>query len=140
MYSSRASTLANGSSHDHVAPYCRLWLPKPSRRFAQTFYPRGSVRVCSSISFVRCEDCLIVSQSRSIGLNVLGYQSYPLQRCHPVCGHEGSSHLFSILALRDERSSLLQYTTRQPIMMLGFYLLAFSRSPSRKKEHKLCFS
>ena len=35
-----------------------------------------------------------------MGLNVLGYESHLLQRCHPVnaCGHEGPSHLSPILA------------------------------------------
>ena len=35
-------------------------------------------------------------------LNVLGCQSHQLQRCLPVnaCGHEGSSHLSPVLALR----------------------------------------
>ena len=38
---------------------------------------------------------LFVSRLRPMikGLNVLGYQSHVLQRCHPTCGHEASSHL-----------------------------------------------
>ena len=38
---------------------------------------------------------LSVSRLRPMikGLNVLGYQSYVLQRCHSTCGHEASSHL-----------------------------------------------
>ena len=40
-----------------------------------------------------------VSHLRPMALNVLGYQSHPLQRCHPACGHEGSSHLSPVLAL-----------------------------------------
>ena len=37
---------------------------------------------------------LFVSRLRPMmkGLNVLGYQSHVLQRCHPTCGHEASSH------------------------------------------------
>ena len=30
---------------------------------------------------------------RPIYLNVLGYPSHVLQRCHPACGHEASSYL-----------------------------------------------
>ena len=30
---------------------------------------------------------------------IRGYQSHLLQRCHPACGHEGSSHRSSVLAL-----------------------------------------
>ena len=52
--------------------------------------------------------CLFVSHLlivlRPMGLSVLGYQSHLLQRCHPVtvnaCGHEGSSHLSPVPALR----------------------------------------
>ena len=47
-----------------------------------------------------------------MGFNVLGYQSHLLQRCHPACGHEGSSHLSPVLTLRffyrDASSALLQ--------------------------------
>ena len=28
-----------------------------------------------------------------MSLNVLGYPSHLLQRCHPLCGHEGSPYL-----------------------------------------------
>ena len=34
-----------------------------------------------------------------MGFNVLDYQSHPLQRCHPACGYEGSSHLFPFFAI-----------------------------------------
>ena len=43
---------------------------------------------------------LFVSHLRPMGLNVLGYQSHVLQRCHPIYGHKGYSHLSSVLALR----------------------------------------
>ena len=33
-----------------------------------------------------------------MSLNVLGYQSHLLQRCHSVCDREGSSHLSPVLA------------------------------------------
>ena len=57
--------------------------------------------------------CLFVSHLRPMGLNVLGYQSGLLQRCHPVCSREGFSHLSPVLALciffyRDASSALLQ--------------------------------
>ena len=43
--------------------------------------------------------CACVSHLRPMGLNVLGYQSHLLQRCHPTYDHEESSHLSSVLAL-----------------------------------------
>ena len=36
---------------------------------------------------------IFISCLRPIGLNVLGYQSHVLQRCHPTFGHEASCHL-----------------------------------------------
>ena len=44
------------------------------------------------------EFILSVSHLRPMGLNVLGYQSHLLQRCHPACGHYGYSHLSPVLA------------------------------------------
>ena len=38
----------------------------------------------------RIELCLTCGR---LGLDVLGYQSHQLQRCHPARGHEGSSYL-----------------------------------------------
>ena len=71
-----------------------------------------------------------------MGPNVQDYQSSLLQRCHPACGHEGSSHLSPVLALQFfiamQVNTLL--TVRQP--MVDFYLLTFSRFPLRKKKHK----
>ena len=52
---------------------------------------------------------MCVSHSRPMGVNVLGYQSQLLQRCHPVCGHEGSSHLSPVLALRFFIAMHVQY-------------------------------
>ena len=43
--------------------------------------------------------CLFVSHVWPMGLNVLGYQSHLLQRCHPACGHEGYFHLSPVFAL-----------------------------------------
>ena len=40
------------------------------------------------------------SPLQPMGLNMLGYQSHLLQRYHPACGHEESSHLSPVLALR----------------------------------------
>ena len=31
--------------------------------------------------------CFFVSHLRLMALNVLNYQSHPLQRCNPACGH-----------------------------------------------------
>ena len=51
----------------------------------------------SHTSYVRgARACLLCI----LGLNLLGYQSHLLQRCHPACGHEGSSHIYPVLALR----------------------------------------
>ena len=58
---------------------------------------------------------------------------------HPTCGHQGSSHLSLVHALRFlSRCKFSTLTTRQP--MVEFYLLTFPRFPSRKKEHKSYFS
>ena len=43
--------------------------------------------------------CFCLYITWSMGLNVLAYQSYVLQYCHPACGHEGYSHLSPVLAL-----------------------------------------
>ena len=55
---------------------------------------------------------LFVSHLPPIGLNVLGYRSHLLQRCHPACGHEGSSHLSPVPRLMnfycDVSTALLQ--------------------------------
>ena len=56
---------------------------------------------------------VFVSHLWPIGLNVLGcYQSRPLRRYPPACGHKGSSHLPQVFALcfiyRDSSSALLQ--------------------------------
>ena len=84
--------------------------------------------ICLSICVV------VVSHLRPMGLNVLGYQFHLLQHCHPVCGHEGYSHLSSrfspyVFLSRCKFSTL---TTRQSTVEL--YLLAFSRVPLRKPE------
>ena len=57
--------------------------------------------------------CLVfVSHLWSMGLNVLGYQSRPLQRYHPACCHKGPSRLSQVHALmifyRGANSALLQ--------------------------------
>ena len=70
------------------------------------------------------------------GLNVLGYQSHLVQRRHPACGHQRSSHLSPVLTFdflsRSKRSTI---TIRQP--MVEFYLLTFSRFQLRKTEEKV---
>ena len=38
-------------------------------------------------------DFVQVSHLRATGINMLGYRSHVLQRCHPVCGLEGHYHL-----------------------------------------------
>ena len=43
---------------------------------------------------------LFVSHLEPIDLNVLGYLSHLLLRCHLACGYEGSSHLAPVLAIR----------------------------------------
>ena len=73
-----------------------------------------------------------------MGLNVLGYQSYLLQRCHPVSACMVTKDLptsprfspYDFLSRREFSTP----TTWQP--MVEFYLLTFSRFPPRKKEHK----
>ena len=54
--------------------------------------------VSSSISFVLF--VLFVSYLQPMGISVLDYQSHLLQHCHLAYGHEGSSHLSPVLALR----------------------------------------
>ena len=70
-----------------------------------------------------------------MGLNVLGYQSHLLQRCHPACGHlriflshPGCRLCFIVIACK--YSTL---ATRQPMVEID--LLTFSRFLLRKKEH-----
>ena len=66
------------------------------------------VIMCDTDRLIVCLFCLFVSHLWRMGLNVLGYQSHLLQRCHhhPVivtvnaCGHEGYFHLSPVLALR----------------------------------------
>ena len=69
-----------------------------------------------------------------MGLNVLGYKSHLQQRCHPACGHEGSSHLSPVLAssifLSRRKFSVL--TTRQPLVQFSateakIQILVFAR-------------
>ena len=74
-----------------------------------------------------------------MGLNVLGYQSHLMQRCHPACGHEGSSHptRFSPYDFFS-RCKFRTVTTHQP--MAEFYLLKFSRFLLRTPEYKFWFS
>ena len=43
---------------------------------------------------------VFISDLRPMDLNVLGYQSNLLKRCHPACGHETSSHLSPVLPSR----------------------------------------
>ena len=43
--------------------------------------------------------CFVCTSLPGDGSNVLGYQSHPLQRYLPACGHEGSSQLSPVLAL-----------------------------------------
>ena len=60
-----------------------------------------------------------------MGLNVLGYQFYLLQRYHTVCGREESSHPSPVITLQFlSRCKFRTLTTRQP--MVEFKLLAFS--------------
>ena len=82
--------------------------------------------------------CLFVSYLRPMGLDELGYQSHLLQRCDPVCGHEGSSYLNPALALSIlSRCKFSILTIRQP--MAGFYFLTFSSFPLRKPEYNFGF-
>ena len=58
-------------------------------------------RIVYDRSFCTLVFCfLFVFQLHPMDLKVLGYQSHLLQRCHPACGHEGSSHLSPVLDLR----------------------------------------
>ena len=43
---------------------------------------------------------LFVSHLRPMGLNVLGYQSQQLSRCHPACGNYESFLLSSVLTYK----------------------------------------
>ena len=52
---------------------------------------------------------VIVSHSWPMSLDVLGYQSYQLQRYHSACGHKGPSHLFPVLALRSPIAMQVQH-------------------------------
>ena len=74
---------------------------------------------------------VFVSHLRPMGLNVLGYHSHLLQRCHPAYGHEGSFHLSPVLALLYSyfflRCKVSTLTTRQPL----------TRFPLRKPENKI---
>ena len=47
---------------------------------------QGGCRGCVDIT-AYMELVLFVSHLRPMGLNVLGYQSHLLQRCHPACGY-----------------------------------------------------
>ena len=73
-----------------------------------------------------------------MGLNVLGYQSHLLQRCHPawVTKDIPISPWFSSYDFLS-RCKLSTLTTRQP--MVGFCLLTFSRFPRQKPKSKSCF-
>ena len=71
---------------------------------------------------------LFVSHLRPMGLNVLGYQSHLLQRCHPAgpaCGHEGFSHLSPVLAY--DLLSRCKFNTLTPCQAMIFNF-AHSRS------------
>ena len=85
-----------------------------------------------------------------MGLNVLGYQSHPLQRCHPVtvtaCGHGGSSHLSPVLALllyqgmifyRDASLALLQLVNQWLNFTYDTHVLALS--VTEKKTQQIMF-
>ena len=72
----------------------------------ECFYFLFRVSVAEGVSFIFvhgvllplfCGTCMAIDLSvnfilrshlRPMGLNVLGYQSFLLQRCHPACGHE----------------------------------------------------
>ena len=62
-----------------------------------------------------------------MGLNVLGYQSHLLQRYHPVCGHEESSHLSPVLAVRFLMAILLivQYSYKFDDVLFCFRCFFF---------------
>ena len=103
---------------------------------------------CTFLSFLYYV-VLFVSPSRPMGLNVLGYQSHLLQRCHPACGHEGSSHIslspvlallyyYSMISL--SRCKFSTFTTRQPMVEFYLLLITFSRFALRTKEYKSRFS
>ena len=71
---------------------------------------KGDHNISTVVSL--CLFFLLFIQLRPMGLNVLGYQSHLLQRCHPACGQEGSSHLSPVHAFlilyRDGSSAFLQ--------------------------------
>ena len=81
--------------------------------------------------------CLFVFHLRSMDLNQRARLPFPplLQRCHPACGHQGSSHLSPVLAYNIlSRCKLSPLTPRQP--MIELYTLTFSCFPLRKSELK----
>ena len=83
---------------------------------------------------------LFASYLRSMGLKVLGYRSHLLQRCHPACGHEGSSHLSAVLALwvfiakqvqhSYSSSKRIELTTSALLVRVRVYLLDHSGDES----------
>ena len=84
---------------------------------------------------------LFVFELRPMGLDVLGYQSHLLQRCHPACGHEGSSHLSPVLALRFLIAMMMQgqhsYNSSTNGSILHFtchVLITLSRYGSQNKN------
>ena len=64
------------------------------------------------VFFLVCSYSSFVSPSLwPMGLSVLGYESHLLlQRCHPACGHEGSSNLSPVLALQNFTALQVQHS------------------------------
>ena len=75
---------------------------------------------------------LFLSLLWPMGFNAVGCQSNLLQRCHPTCRDEGSSHLSPVLASRFfiAMQVFSTLTTRQP--RVEFYILTCSRFSLRK--------
>ena len=70
---------------------------------------------------------------------IIGYQSHLLQSCRPACGHEGSSHLSSVLALRflffyHEASSALSRLVNQRLDFTYSCSHAFRYGRQNKKS------
>ena len=84
----------------------------------------------------RCSTCTEASSVWSVGLISLtaaGHQrSHLLQCCHSACGHEGSSHLSPVLALRVFIGMQVQHSYSSSSGEI--YVLAFLLFPLRKRE------
>ena len=65
--------------------------------------------------------CISPTYRRWASTCYLVYQSHLLQRCHPVdaCGHEGSSHLFPVLAFRFFIAMQVQHSYKKQCQLAG---------------------